>query len=144
MPAAEEPLAQIADCIHPCPPPDMAGGYDQCPHGTWPCPAMKAAWLARGLDRGKQVRAACAATGQEAQIQDAGRDAMEEREAARREGRRPPIGRPRWKPGADPVAAGILIPQAVHAVLRRAGFGRAQASTNGPWRPAAAKEFADA
>jgi hypothetical protein len=48
----------IATLIHPCPPPDIAGGYDMCPCGlgcSWPCPKTRAAWLARGLDPDTEI-----------------------------------------------------------------------------------------
>lgn len=47
---AEDALAAL---LAPCPPPDVAAGFDRCPcghPGSWPCPATRAAWLARGLD----------------------------------------------------------------------------------------------
>jgi hypothetical protein len=46
-------LAVIAALLRPCPPPDIAGGFDLCPcgyGGTWPCPVTRAAWIAQGLD----------------------------------------------------------------------------------------------
>jgi hypothetical protein len=52
--AVTQRLAQLTDLIPgPCPPPDIAGGFDVCPYhpdGTWPCPPTVAAWLVRGLD----------------------------------------------------------------------------------------------
>lgn len=54
----EQRLQQIAQRLLPCPVPDVADGWDLCAHGLpWPCPSTEAAWLARGLDLGQQVRA---------------------------------------------------------------------------------------
>jgi hypothetical protein len=77
---AGERLAKLADLLSACPPPDMAGGYDQCAHGTWPCVITQAAWLAQGRDRDQEVRAAC-----------------QELRAAEREGRPPS-----WEAEAEP------------------------------------------
>jgi hypothetical protein len=62
-------LTVIADLLRPCPPPDLAGGYDMCPcgyGGSWPCSVTRAAWIARGLNPETeidkvitQVRAEC-------------------------------------------------------------------------------------
>lgn len=57
-------LEEIARRISPCPPPDVFNGYDICPthpSSGWPCSNTEAAWLARGLDRTEQVKAALAA-----------------------------------------------------------------------------------
>ncbi|MFF9908785.1 hypothetical protein ACF1HU_35895 [Streptomyces olivaceus] len=57
---AEERLATIAELITPCPPPDVANGYDMCLCGAgvvWPCNTTKAAWLAGGHDVAQKVRA---------------------------------------------------------------------------------------
>jgi hypothetical protein len=55
----EQRLQQIAQRVTPCQIPDVAGGWDLCAHGLpWPCPTTEAAWIARGLDRDEQVRAA--------------------------------------------------------------------------------------
>jgi hypothetical protein len=43
-------LTQIAALVDPCPVPNVTEGYDQCPHGTWPCATTRAGWLARGMD----------------------------------------------------------------------------------------------
>ncbi len=51
-------LDLIATLIQPCPPPDIANGYDMCPCGLgccWPCPVTRAAWLARGLDPDTEI-----------------------------------------------------------------------------------------
>ena len=48
----------IAALLVPCPPPDVAAGFDRCPcghHGSWPCPTTRAAWLARGIDPDAEV-----------------------------------------------------------------------------------------
>lgn len=51
-------LQQIAQRLTACPIPDVTNGWDLCAHGLpWPCPTTEAAWIARGLDRDKQVRA---------------------------------------------------------------------------------------
>lgn len=66
MSAISDPSARlktIAALISPCPPPDIAGGYDLCPCGrgsTWPCPTTRVAWLAAGLDPTEEARAVCA------------------------------------------------------------------------------------
>jgi hypothetical protein len=86
---AGERLAKLADLLSECPPPDMAGGYDQCAHGTWPCVITQAAWLAQGRDRDQEVRAACQAADREAAAEDASWEAYQERLAAEREGRLP-------------------------------------------------------
>ena len=58
-------LARIAaELLVACPPPRVADGYDLCPCGSgqgWPCTTPRVAWLARGLDRDVQGRAALAA-----------------------------------------------------------------------------------
>lgn len=36
--------------IEPCPPPDVANGWDGCAHGAWPCGRTRLAWELRGLD----------------------------------------------------------------------------------------------
>jgi hypothetical protein len=77
----------------------MAGGFDQCAHGTWPCAITQAAWLAQGRDRDQEVRAACQAAAREAAIEEASREAYEEYLAAERGGRLP-----YWKTEADPEA----------------------------------------
>lgn len=56
--AAEDRLDVIAAKTAPCPPPDVANGYDSCQHGPWPCPATEVAWIAAGLDVAAQVAAA--------------------------------------------------------------------------------------
>lgn len=55
-----ERLERIASLVPPCPPPDVFGGMDRCPNhgGRWPCAQTEANWLARGLDRSEQQRAA--------------------------------------------------------------------------------------
>jgi hypothetical protein len=93
---AGERLAKLADLLSECPPPDMAGGYDQCAHGTWPCAITQAAWLAQGRDRDQEVRAACAAAARKAEAEEAGWEAGQELRAAEREGR-PPC----WEPEAE-------------------------------------------
>jgi hypothetical protein len=70
--APEERLAKLADLLSECPPPDIAGGYDQCAHGTWPCVITQAAWLAQGRDRDQEVRAACQAAARKAELEQAG------------------------------------------------------------------------
>jgi hypothetical protein len=97
--APQDRLAKIADLLGPCPPPDMAGGCDQCAHGTWPCVITKAAWLAQGRDRDQEVRAACQAAAREAQIEEAEWETHEELLAAEREGRLP-----YWEAEAEPGA----------------------------------------
>jgi hypothetical protein len=92
-------LATIADLLGECPPPDMAGGYDQCAHGTWPCVITQAVWLAQGRDRDQEVHAACQAAAREAEAEDAAWEACQEQLAAEREGRLP-----YWEAGADPEA----------------------------------------
>ena len=43
-------FVQIVNLLNECPPPDVYGGYDLCPHGQpWPCATTKARWLARGV-----------------------------------------------------------------------------------------------
>ncbi len=55
----EARLQQIARRISPCPAADVAEGWDLCAHVLpWPCPSTEAAWIARGLDRDEQIRAA--------------------------------------------------------------------------------------
>jgi hypothetical protein len=85
-PGAAERLTRIADLLGECQPPGMAGGYDQCAHGTWPCVITQAVWLAQGRDRDQEVHAACQATAREAVIEDAAQEAYEEWAAAEREG----------------------------------------------------------
>ena len=87
--APQDRLVKIADLLGACPPPDMAGGYDQCAHGTWPCVITQAAWLAQGRDRDQEVRAACRAAAREAEAEDASWEACQEQLAAEREGRLP-------------------------------------------------------
>ena len=70
--APEERLARLADLLSECPPPDMAGGYDQCTQGTWPCVITQAAWLAQGRDRDQEMRAAAQAVAREAELEQAG------------------------------------------------------------------------
>jgi hypothetical protein len=82
-------LAKIADLLGACPPPDMAGGYDQCAHGTWPCAITQAVWLAQGRDRDQEVHAACQAAAPEMKAEDASGEAHQELLAAEREGRLP-------------------------------------------------------
>lgn len=49
-------LALALEHLAPCPPPDIAHGWDLCPHGEkWPCKATKAAWQLRGLDPDQQI-----------------------------------------------------------------------------------------
>jgi hypothetical protein len=92
-------LTKIADLLGECPPPDMAGGYDQCVHGTWPCAITQAVWLAQGRDRDQEVRAACQAAAREAQLEEASWEAHQELLAAEREGRLP-----YWEAEAEPGA----------------------------------------
>jgi hypothetical protein len=57
--ALQARLAGFAAQLPPCPPPDIAGGFDLCPCGTgsvWPCRRTRAAWVVRGLDRQTEVR----------------------------------------------------------------------------------------
>jgi hypothetical protein len=82
-------LAKLADLLSECPPPDMAGGYDQCAHGTWPCAITQAAWLAQGRDLDQEIRAACQSATREAEPEQAGWEACQEQRAAEREGRPP-------------------------------------------------------
>jgi hypothetical protein len=96
---AGERLAKLADLLSECPPPDMARGYDQCAHGTWPCAITQAAWLAQGRDRDPEVRAACLAAAREAEAEEAGWEACQELRAAEREGR-PPCWGAEAEPGA--------------------------------------------
>jgi hypothetical protein len=97
--APEDRLTKIADLLGGCPPPDMADGYDQCVHGTWPCVITQAAWLAQGRDRDQEVRAACQAAAREARAEDARWEVHQEQLAAEREGRLP-----WWEAEADPEA----------------------------------------
>jgi hypothetical protein len=97
--APEERLAKLADLLRECPPPDLAGGYDQCAHGTWPCAITQATWLAQGRDRDQEVRAACRAAARQAELEQAGWEACQELQAAEREGRRP-----YWQAEAEPGA----------------------------------------
>jgi hypothetical protein len=90
-------LAKIADLLGECPPPDMAGGYDQCAHGAWPCAITQAVWLAQGRDRDQEVRAACQAAAREAEAEWASWEAHQELLAAEREGRLP-----YWEAEAEP------------------------------------------
>jgi hypothetical protein len=56
-------LTVIAALLQPCPPPDIAAGFDACPCGTggsWPCAVTKAAWIARGLDPDTEIERALA------------------------------------------------------------------------------------
>lgn len=47
--------------IAPCPPPDVAAGFDSCVHGTWPCARTELGWQLRGLDpEAERSRAAAA------------------------------------------------------------------------------------
>jgi hypothetical protein len=93
----QDRLAKIADLLGPCPPPDMASGYDQCAHGTWPCVITQAVWLAQGRDRDQEVQAACRAAAWEAEAEHESWKAYEELLAAEQEG-----GLPYWEaePGA--------------------------------------------
>ena len=71
----------IATLIRPCPPPDIAGGYDMCPCGdgcSWPCPTTRAAWIARGLDPDEQVQIACRKAAHEIACEEAAWEAMQE------------------------------------------------------------------
>jgi hypothetical protein len=95
--APEERLTKLADLLSECPPPDLAGGYDQCAHGTWPCVITQAAWLAQGRDRDQEVRAACQAAAREAEAEDAGWEACQDPRAAEREARPPS-----WEAEAEP------------------------------------------
>lgn len=96
---AGERLAKLADLLSECPPPDMAGGYDQCAHGTWPCAITQAAWLAQGRDRDQEMRAACQAAAREAEAEEVGGEACQELRAAERAGR-PPCWGAEAGPGA--------------------------------------------
>jgi hypothetical protein len=87
--APEDRLIEIADLLGGCPPPDMAGGYDQCVHGTWPCIITQAAWLAQGRDRDQEVRAASQAAARQAEAEDASWEAYQEQLRANQEGRLP-------------------------------------------------------
>jgi len=87
--APESRLAKLADLLSECPPPDLAGGYDQCAHGTWPCAITQATWLAQGRNRVQEIRAACQAATRQTQPERAGWEACQELQAAEREGRRP-------------------------------------------------------
>jgi hypothetical protein len=54
-------LAGFAEQLQPCPPPDLAAGFDLCPCGTgsaWPCRRTRAAWAVRGLNRQAEIRRA--------------------------------------------------------------------------------------
>lgn len=52
-------LALALEHLEACPAPDIAHGWDLCPHGEkWPCKATKAAWQLRGLDEQAQITAA--------------------------------------------------------------------------------------
>jgi hypothetical protein len=97
--APQERLAKLADLLTECPPPDIARGYDQCAHGTWPCAITQATWLAQGRDRDQEVQAACQAAAQEVELEQAGWEAYQELQAAQREGRRP-----HWQAEAEPGA----------------------------------------
>src|SRR5436190_17143480 len=97
--APEERLAKLADLLSECPPPDLAGGYDQCAHGTWPWAITQATWLAQGRNRDQEMHAACQATAREAELDQAGWEACQELQAAEREGRRP-----YWEAEAEPGA----------------------------------------
>jgi len=51
-------LQVIAELLAPCPPPDIAHGYDLCPCGTgcsWPCAKTRAAWLAHNLNPDTEI-----------------------------------------------------------------------------------------
>jgi len=82
-------LAKIAKLLPgPCPPPDIAGGFDLCPcrsGGAWPCDATRAAWLAMGIDEDAEVRKACKAAELEMAIEQEHWEALNEAdpEAAR-------------------------------------------------------------
>jgi len=70
-------LAAVARELHPCPPPNIAAGYDLCPCGrgqSWPCGLTRVAWLAHGRDPQAEIRAACQAARAElaADAQDEG------------------------------------------------------------------------
>ncbi len=69
MTTPEERLAAIAERISACPAPDVLAGYDQCEHGTWPCPATEAAWIALGSDRDTEMHAFAKAVAREAASQ---------------------------------------------------------------------------
>jgi hypothetical protein len=98
--APQDRLTKIADLLGGCPPLDMAGGYDQCAHGTWPCVITQAAWLAQGRDRDQEVRARPAqAAARQAEAEDASWEAYQEQLAADREGRLP-----WWEAEAEPEA----------------------------------------
>ena len=97
--APQERLAKLADLLTEFPPPDNASGTDQCAHGTWPCAITQAAWLAQGRDRDQEMHAACQAAARQAELEQAGREACQELQAAEREGRRP-----YWQAEAEPGA----------------------------------------
>jgi hypothetical protein len=97
--APEGRLAKLADLLSECPPPDVAGGDDQCAHGTWPCVITQAAWLTQGRDLAQEVRAACQAAAREAELEQAGCEACQELPAAEREGRHP-----HWEAEPEPGA----------------------------------------
>jgi hypothetical protein len=90
-------LARIGDLLRACPPPDIAGGFDQCPHGTWPCVITQAVWLAQGRDRDQEVAAAGQAAARQAEPGQAGWDATEDLPAAERDERLPC-----WEADAEP------------------------------------------
>lgn len=48
-PNPDATLAEIANLLDECPPPDVYGGYSDCLHGPWPCDTTRARWLARGV-----------------------------------------------------------------------------------------------
>ena len=85
-----ERLAKIAELLPgPCPPPDIAGGFDLCPcgyGGAWPCDQTRAAWLATGVDGDAEVQKACRAAAAEMEAEEAAWEALNEEnpEAARR------------------------------------------------------------
>jgi hypothetical protein len=89
MTTSGERLAAVAERVQPCPAPDVQAGYDQCAHGTWPCAQTEASWLARGSDRDTEMSAWQQQIAREAAFEEAGREALAEYEAARREGRLP-------------------------------------------------------
>lgn len=72
MATPEERLAVIAGLIAACPAPDVLAGYDQCAHGTWPCPTTEAAWIAQGSDRETELRAFSREIAREAAEMEAG------------------------------------------------------------------------
>jgi hypothetical protein len=94
-----ERLAKLADLLTECPAPDIAGGYDQCAHGTWPCAITQAAWLAQGRARDQEIRAACQAAAREAEAEQASWEAHQELRAAEQE-ERPPY----WEAQAETEA----------------------------------------